>query len=679
MNTDSRVPAANPAAAAAGPAAGLLSRAAAGAAALLPVGLGLCLLVSWLASLAIPVRKYLLAGDFSWLPGAGIYLLVAGGLGWWLWKAQGTFARRLVTGLIGAAVLIKLVLAFATVQLPLNTDQTLFRHFVCEMADHALQGEALAGLSATYDYPVWAGRAMPVHYVLRRLAGAGDLPWVRLANVVFSLAMLLATYGLARRLLPAGQRKWAVFLLLVLPFQTFVVADYSHHLFSSFYFLLGMWIAGEMVLAPSGPRRWLVLALAAGVCLLLMAWQRGIHLIAAGTWFLLAAWTAVAAGWRRGGRLAIGLIAIPVILAVPLARQFDQRLAQHDAHHLNSILPAFMARGWCPESGGEYCGRYEQLDKATPASEKAPAMYRLVLSQIRRDPWTACVKLPLLKTAKLFLVGYAANFEESLAAAGSPALSWVRGMRLAAAPVFLGLAVWGCWLLCFQPEAQRRWLLVLLAPTLTWGTYVFFGESSPRYSIFCQPFLGLLGAWTLASLAGQTPGPPVRPVAAAGSFAWRAVICVGGAILALALLAGIVHRLPGDRFYADLQQGWRTPESGMIRPGSLPPFEAQICQAPESQPARGEWRLPTRREGVDTLSLYLLEVDEGLRTACLVIACPGSQMEIPLTNIQVPQQLKMPLPRAAEHLSISLAPSAAAVMPAGCLDFGYLGFLASGN
>ena len=96
---------------------------------------------------------------------------------------------------------------------------------------------------------------LPVHYAIRLLAGNHDLLWTRLLNVALSTAILLTTYGFARRLLPEGRRKWAVFLTMALPFQSFVVTDYSHHLFSSFYFLLGMGCAWDLVFADPRPAR----------------------------------------------------------------------------------------------------------------------------------------------------------------------------------------------------------------------------------------------------------------------------------------------------------------------------------------------------------------------------------------------------------------------------------------
>jgi hypothetical protein len=380
-------------------------------------------------------------------------------------------------------------------------------------------------LSQIYDYPVWAGRAVPIHYALRRWLGGQDLLWIRLLNVGLSTALLAATYGFACRLLPRGRRKWAIFLMLALPFQWFVVTDYSHHLFSSFYFLACLWCGWELVFAPSGKRRGLGLSVAIGICLMLMMWQRGMHLIALGAFGVLLAWAGLSGfGWKRWGGLLLGLMGLPLLLALPAAHRFDAWLARHDVGRLNSVLPAFVARGWCPETGGEYCGRYEQLDRATPAPEKAAAMFRLVLSQIRRNPWAACGRLPVVKTGKLFLVGYASNFEESLAAERSALLPWVRGMRLAAVPAFLGLALWGCLVLALAPALQARWLPVLLAPLFTWGAYVFLGESSPRYSIFCQPFLALLGA--LAIGGADAAGP--RPFAAAGrGLALRAALVAG--------------------------------------------------------------------------------------------------------------------------------------------------------
>jgi hypothetical protein len=283
---------------------------------------------------------------------------------------------------------------------------------------------------------------------------------LKILNSVVSTLQLGVAYGFARQLLPAGKRKWAVFLLLILPIQWTVSTDYSHHLFSSFYLFAGTWCVWEIIHGPPATSRKALLSLVAGLCLTLMALQRGIHLIAIGTWTaMIVAELLGPRAFRRNVSSVVFAWLLPLLAVLTTARTFDRWLMSHDEHQLNSMLPAFVARGWCPETGGEYCGRYEQIDRATPPTERNRTMWRLVFSQIRRNPLDVCIRLPILKTAKLFLVGYASNIEESFAMNGSGLLPFFRGMRLVAAPLFLVFSCLGCLLLStLGVEVQRKWL-----------------------------------------------------------------------------------------------------------------------------------------------------------------------------------------------------------------------------
>ena len=643
-------------------------------ASLLPVVLGMVLFLSWGASVLVPVLRYASWSSASSVGGALGYLFFWGVLFWLLRKAKSIPESSVVWGLIALGVFLKLGLVALVLDLPLHADQELFHSFVREMADHRLSGETLSSLSRIYDYPVWAGRVLPVHYAIRILAGDQDLLWTRLLNIVLSTFILLVTYSFAKRLLPEGSRKWAVFLLVALPFQNFVVTDYSHHLFSSFYFLVGMWCAWEMVFRASGLWRWLGLTVLAGACLTLMMWQRGVHFIVLGAWAGLLLWT-VAGGMsgRRWGLLLLGLGVVPLLLSIPAAGRYDAWLARHDAHQLNSVLPAFVARGWCPETKGEYCGRYEQLDRVTPWEEKKPAMFRIVLSQIRYNAKVVCGWFPLLKTAKLFLVGYASNLEEGLHAAQSPHLLWARGMRWAAAPVFLGLAFWGCMGLAAHPRMSYRWLPIILAPVLTWGAYLFMGETSPRYSIFCQPFLALLGASALAGFKGK----------AEESSNWRGValrgiLVLGGIVLGLVLLVAVVRMIPDHHLYANLEEGWTSTSYGGqagVVPGDYRPFEARIPLGPESGEAQATWRLPPHPDTLQTVSMYLLEANAGARATRLSISTLGKPLvELSLNGLNEPQYLKMRLPVGAEELAFSLESTLEPGRSAGSLQIGYVSF-----
>jgi 4-amino-4-deoxy-L-arabinose transferase-like glycosyltransferase len=583
---------------------------------------------------------------------------------------------RVVGGLIGASAALKLLLALATLDLPLNTDQEIFRMFSTRMADGRLSSPTLEALSGINDYSIWTSRALPVHVAVRWLAGAGDLPWMRLLNVAVSTATLAVVYLFACRLLPAGRRKWAVFLMLALPIQWYVTTDYSHHLYSSFYLLLGTWCAWELAHARQGLAGRVGLALLAAVCLLGMMLQRGIHLIALGAWAGMWFWTVITGRrWRSAAALAFWLGLVPVGLALPVARQVETWLERHDRHHLTSMLPAFAARGWCPESGGEYCGRYEQIDRATPLEERGGAMWRLVFSQIRRNPGVVCLRFPVIKTAKLFLVGYASNFEESLAQQNSPALAWARGLRLAAAPLFLALAGWGCFLLARRPLAEQgRWLPVCLVSVLTWGIYVFLGETSPRYSIFCQAGLALLGALAW-------PGGGQEPASSPGAvreLARRAVWVLALLAGLLAALTGVVMRQPEHRFYADLERGWRFPAdedpAAAVKTGSHRPFEAWIRLPADRAANQAVWQLPEPAAAGRTVAFYLLAADPAVQEALFTLSA-GSQTlyRLPLAELLRPRQVRLNLPAATAHLVLRLERNEPATSSgAGGLLLGYL-------
>lgn len=363
------------------------------------------------------------------------------------------------------------------------------------------------------------------------------------------------------------------------------------------------------------------------------------------------------------------------MLSIPAAGRYDAWLARHDVHQLNSVLPAFVARGWCPETRGEYCGRYEQMDRVTPWPEKKPAMFRIVLSQVRYNAKTVCAWFPLLKTAKLFLVGYASNLEEGLLASQSPHLLWARGMRLAAAPIFLGLAFWGCMGLAARPRMPYRWIPIFLAPVLTWGAYLFMGETSPRYSIFCQPFLALLGASALATFkrAKMEEEADWRGVASRGGFV------LGGIVLGLALLAAGVRLIPEHQLYANLEKGWtgvdgKSVQAG-VASGDYRPFESRILLEPESGSSQVVWHLPPRPAAFQTLSMYLLDASAGARAARLEIRALGKPLAgIPLNGLNEPRYVQMRLPFGADELTFSLEPFAGAERPGGSVQIGYVSF-----
>lgn len=641
---------------------------------LLPALLGLCLLIAFGVSVLVPVVHYGAAGNFSWLGGAAIYAVFWGVVFWAVRRATEVSEARVVWRLIGLSALVKLVLIGVMRHLPLHADQALFHLFMREMADSRLYAGTMAELSRYYDYPLWSGRGMPFHFLARLWAGDLDVLWMRLVNVALSSGILAVTYGFSRRLLPEGARKWAVFLLMALPFQTMVTTDYSHHLFASFYLLLSMWCAWELVWIAHSWRVRAGLSAVTGVCLMLMMWQRGTHWIAMGVWLAVVVWTAFArGGWRRAAWLGAGLVVMPLLISIPLARHFDGWLAQHDEHRLSTLLPGFAARGWCPESQGEYCARYERLEGATPWPDKVPAVVRLITSQIRENPGVVCGWFPVMKTGKLFLAGYASNFEEGLAGWRPQYLAWARGVRLLGAPLFLGFALWGCWCLTARARDHAKWLLVALVPVVTWAAYIFFGETSPRYSIFFQPFLALVGA---AGFARWERRACWR--ATVWRVAWRNAAVTGIVALGLMALVLAVHALPGHRQYANLETGWgasAAAESALeVQRGSLRPFEARLKSSlVASDGAAVQWALPERPLEDGDLSLYVIGANAAARRMRLVVMPEGgASVSVELRAISYPHWVRLSLPAEARNVAFQLVPFEDGEVAGASVELGYM-------
>lgn len=628
---------------------------------LLPAALGGFVALSFVAALAVPVVKVARDGQFAgWWAGA-LYLIAVGVAAWLLKKTDRWPEDRVAWGLIGLGVLAKTIVALLVPRLPFNIDQSLFHHFAVQLAADGYSGTALAALSEFYDYPLWAGRIFPVHYLIERLVGAHAWACLKMLNVLAASLILCLTYAFARRILPSGARKWAVFLLLALPFQTFWVTDYSHHLYSSLYLLVFAWAARELAFGTGGIIRRLGWSVLAAGCLLCMAWQGGVDWIAVG----MAAALVVLHYWtrrnvRQTALLAVLLLAVPVGAATALKGPLlMDRIRACDAQRQNSVLPAFMARGWCPGTGGEYNPLYEKLDRATPWPEKPKAMFRLVASQIRHAPLETCFGLPCVKTAKLFLVGYASNLEESLALERSPALPAVGWARRAGTAFFLLAVLLGCVRLAGGKGSLVQWTPVLLVPLLTWGAYVLAGETSPRYSVFCQPFLAVVGA--LAFQRGGMTGPSVR------TWLFRTAAVALVLLAAAACVAGAVHLAPGG-FYEDLRGGWG---GEATRDGPNPLFERTVVLPAGAESVAMPWPVP---EGAVGCSFYPLRCQGNMAGAAVEISLPdGSPLAaFPVDGRRLPVYEEVSVPGGVRELRVTVSREASASQEEGALVFGYL-------
>lgn len=600
-------------------------------------------------------------GQTAGVSGGLLYLLGASCAAWLLKKADRWSEEQVMGGMILLGIAAKAATALLVPRLPFNIDQALFHQFATRLAADAYGPETLASLSAFYDYPLWAGRIFPVHYLLERWGGSWAWAWTRAMNVAAATLMLCLTRSLARRILPPGKRKWAVFLLLALPFQTFWVTDYSHHLYSSLYLLVFAWTAQKLAFEPETLPRRVGLSVLASTCMLGMAWHGGVDWIAAG---MAAAIVALHVATRRDARqsclLALLLLVVPGTMAATLKGPILlDRIHACDAFRHNSVLPAFMARGWCPETGGEYHRRYEELDKATPWPQKPEAMFRLVASQIRHEPLETCVWLPCVKTAKLFLVGYASNFEESLALAQSPALPWINWVRRAGTVFFLLFVLAGSIRMAALKQIPATWAPVLLVPLLTWGAYVLGGETSPRYSVFCQPFLAIVGGFAFGG--GWIPARGIRLGLS------RMLVVFLFLLAAAGILAGVIHAVPGHAVYVDL----RGDGNATTAEGPFPLFERTVLLPPGEETVTMDWPVPDRATGC---SFYLLHCRGAMEGAFLTLALPDLPpfATFSLKGHSLPAYEETSLPPETKTLRVAVSRSPAASAAEGAFDFGYL-------
>ena len=629
---------------------------------LLPAALGGFVATAFAASVAIPFGKIAWSGQSAGWPAGLVYLLGVGFAAWLLKKSDRWPEERVVWGMIVLGFAAKTALAILVPRLPLNSDQGLFQHFASRLAADAYGTPTLSSLSVFYDYPLWAGRIFPVHYLLERWTGSQAWAWSRGLNVFAAMLTLCLTYSLARSVLPPGRRKWAVFLLLALPFQTFWVTDYSHHLYSSLYLLVFAWTARELAFGEKTLPCRLGLSALAATCMLCMAWHGGVDWIAAG---LAAALVVLHAMTRHDARqsalLALLLLVVPIAVATTLKGPLlMDRIHANDAHRQNSVLPAFMARGWCPATGGEYTPRYERLDRATPWPRKPKAMFRLIASQIRHEPLATCFWLPCVKTAKLFLVGYASNLEESLAMAKSPALSRVNWMRRAGTVFFLLFVLIGSLRLACEKQVSAVWAPVLLVPLLTWGAYVLGGETSPRYSVFCQPFLAIVGAFAFRGNPESAPSPRAGLSRTATVFL---VLLAGAACLAFAIRA-----LPEKTFYVDMRGNHGNPA---IREGPFPVFERTVVLSPGEESVSMNWSVP---EGAVAFSFYPLHCRGSMSGATIALSPPDAPpfAVFSVEGHPLPEYEETPLPPGTRTLHLTVFRPHAASAAEGTLDFGYL-------
>ena len=540
-----------------------------------------------------------------WL-GAAVYLVLAGaGLAGLriIYLHRGTHAF-LWTVLVASMLIQLATIQASDPQWKWTGDAQIFQHYLNRLAENGYAAETLGELSQNYDYPIWTRRALPFYYVLRIGAGDHFVQAVQLFQALLVSFSLALTWRISRLLFGERAPFWAVSLQFLMPFRWFICLDLCHYILGSFYFLSALWVMIEWMHGKPGSARKWILAVVAGLLLPLMRLECGIDQIylvsAAGT--LLFQWAKGNQTHRQTLVASLAWLAGPLLIATLVLSPLSDRIDQANRHRLSSGTGAFLARGWMPETGGEYSATYEQIDWLTPLESKKTVMSSLVASQVYYNSPTLLFRLLPVKLAKYFLLGYASGAEEMLVHNGAE--QWalhIKGARVAYLLAALPLMIWGSLLLI--PLLHRSKLLCwTLTCLIFFASTSLLGETSPRYSIYIQPFLFLLGALPLSW------NRPHCHCLLRSSRVPVFVACASLGILFVLIAGIIVAARPWLQSHA--MQDMRllkihSPAQAIAIPSTLAPFEIRL-PAVQPAPTWGTIQLPVPTDEPATFSFYIL-------------------------------------------------------------------------
>lgn len=582
------------------------------------------------------------------LRGGAIYLVLAGtgllGLRW-IYRRRGPGAF-LLTVLLGSLAIQCAAIALADQRWTWTGDAQIFRQYLSRLSATGYSPETLGALSDNYDYRVWTRRAQPFYYLLARGTGAHFVLAVQLFQALLIAGSLALLWRIARLAFGRKAAFWATSLQFLMPFRGFICLDLNHHVLGGFYYLTGLWLLAEWM-RPNRPRRHAALLLiCAGALLPLMKLEGGIDTVylASTLLVLLLAW---AAGRQNAGAFVRGvgaLLAWPLLVSALLVSPLIHRIDQADLHRHESGPVAFMARGWAPESGGEYCYTYELIDYLTPAERKTPTLGSLLASQAYYNPRVLLGQLLPIKCAKYFLLGYASGAEELLAQNGARrAEALAEGARTAFLLIALPGMIWGGLLLLPMLRSARR-LTPVLPCALICATYVLLGETSPRYSIYIQPFLFMLAALPLA-WGSRRRRRLLRGASVPGLVG---AISLAAAWLAAAGLLGAGRNWLQRHSVQDLRTWTALPESQRLDLApTLAPFEIRLAPRPDGTgTAWGGVQIPAPPPGAGALSFYAFpaEPPAGSGAQPLLVAEYADGVEFRTQTNSLPGRIRMTYP-----------------------------------
>ena len=581
----------------------------------------------------------------------------AGGSVWLGFAGYGLLAAAAATGLaklrrrrgdrvfLGAAMALSLLAQLGAIRAAdagwsWTGDAAIFRHYLNVLAKNGYAPETLGDLSQHYDYRVWTRRALPFYYALRVGAGNRFVPAAQAFQAVLIALSLALAWRIARLVFGRRVAVWAVSLQLLMPFRAFICLDLNHHVLGGFYFLVGLWLLAEWFRPGRRPWRTAALtALAAGL-LPLMRLEGGIDVVWLGA-VALVVFLAWLAGRKTAGQTlcsAVFLLVLPALASVLLVGPVLARIDRADLHRHEVGAVGFMARGWAPETGGEYCGTYELVDYLTPRADKKSVQIAILASQAYYNPRVLLTSLLPIKLAKYFLIGYASGAEEMLAQNGAErARALAEGARTAFLLALLPLTLWGGWLLL--PRLRRNRGLPLVVPcALLAATYVLLGETSPRYSFYVQPFLFMLATLPLAATA-----PRRRWARAAVRPGLAAAAALGGFWLVGAVALAVARPALGRLALPDLR-AWNA-EGQLAVPATLAPFEIRLApRVASGGTAWGPVQLPKLVPAPRSVAFYLLP--EGAPAAQLRTVQMATETAVGTQTNPLPARIRLDYPPA---------------------------------
>ena len=491
--------------------------------------------------------------------------------------AMATFRRRgsraFLLALVGSSVVGQLVIvSLSDPNWSWTNDSNIFRAYVERLSAEGYSNPVLNQLSQNYDYRVWTRRAFPVYLAIHKVSAGSFFRGVQYFQIALASLSLLVTWRIARLWFRPRTAAWATCFHWLMPFRWHSCLDLNHHLLGGLYFAVGLWLLAEWFRGRPSSACKTGIALGAAILFPLMRLEGGIDLVF-GASVLLVCLVHLGMRSRSLRQVAADLAflwAIPLILAFAVLAPLAKRIDRADLHRHESGAVAFMARGWMPETGGEYSGTYEVVDFLTPPVRKKPTQLSILASQAFYNGPHALFRLLPVKMSKLFLLGYAAGTEEMLEINGAlRAKSLAAGARVAFFFAVAPLVALGGFLLL--PLLRKPNCVALLLPCfLLCAAYVFLGETSPRYSIYVLPFL-----FSLAAIPLSWPARRRNILAiAAPKLSLVVLFALGLALLAAFLLLWISKPALARSAFEDLRL-WSpaNPAAAEKLPATLSPFE----------------------------------------------------------------------------------------------------------